>query len=318
MMSIRSACRLIPTLNYYKGLPCGIQLCRFSTCSVALQHPEHPGLTRLEGDIPPSPPRPPLPLMTNRKVKFSPKNRPLKQAWLETLSTVEDEKLGIVDLHPDIFATFPRIDILWWNIHWQSMYRKIRYDFANSRAEMKGGGRKPWPQKGSGRARHGSIRSPLWKGGGKAFGPRGPESYFFMLSVSQRVLGLRVALSVKYAQDSLHIVDSLDLPSDNPEYIENLIETRGWGLSVLFIDDTDVMPQSICEATGHIKQYNIMPVYGLNVHSILKHETLVLTLAAVEKIEEKLLFHMHKQDYRDRKFTLKDPPHEQPHQPLPK
>ena len=65
---------------------------------------------------------------------------------------------------------------------------------------MPGGGRKPWPQKGTGRARHGSIRSPLFKGGGKTFGPRGPKSYFYILSDQKRALGLRVALSVKYAQ----------------------------------------------------------------------------------------------------------------------
>lgn len=243
-----------------------------------------------------------LPIMTSRPLEFPPIHKPPKQAWLETLESIEDEKLGIVDLHPDIFATFPRLDMLWYNVYWQSRYRKIDYRFVRTRAEMKGGGRKPWPQKGTGRARHGSIRSPLWKGGGKCFGPRGPKPFFFMLSKSQRTLGLRTALTVKFAQDNLHIVDSLDLPSDDPEYLQELVESRGWGLSVLFVDDTDMVPQNIALATDEIKPYNIMPVYGLNVYSMLKHETLVLTIAALEKIEHKLLEQMHSLDCKEKPF----------------
>ncbi|CAD5119843.1 DgyrCDS8425 [Dimorphilus gyrociliatus] len=179
----------------------------------------------------------PLPLMTSRELYRVPKHQQAKQAWLETLSIINDKKLGIVDLHPDIFATFPRIDVLWWNTHWQSRYKKVNYEFVRNRAELPGGGRKPWPQKGTGRARHGSIRSPLWIGGGKTFGPRGPRGYFFMLGKKMRVLGLRTALSCKFAQDNLHIVNDLCLPTDEPGYLEELIESRGWGLSVLFVNE---------------------------------------------------------------------------------
>lgn len=245
-----------------------------------------------------------LPLMTSRKLQYAPPNRKPKQAWLESLSSVENQKLGLVDLHPDIFGTFPRLDLLWWNVFWQQRYRKINYDVVKTPAEMPGGGRKPWPQKGTGRARHGSIRSPLWNKGGKTFGPRGPRSYFFMLPVHTRVLGLRSALSCKYAQDGFHIVDSLDIPSEDPEFLKDLIESRGWGLSVLFVDDTDYMPKNISLATDEIKPYNLMPVYGLNVYSLLKHETVVLTLRAVEKIEEKLLFQMHKMDHLEEPFRM--------------
>lgn len=244
-----------------------------------------------------------LPLVTSRKLAHLPLNSHSKQAWLETLSTVEDEKLGIVDLHPDIFATFPRIDILWFNVFWQKLFRHVDYRHMNNRAEMRGGGRKPWPQKGTGRARHGSIRSPLFIGGGKTFGPRGPKSYFFMIPKSMRVLGLRVALTVKFAQDNLHIVDSLELPTDDPKYLTELIESRGWGLSVLFVDDTDIVSRNIAVATDKIKPYNIMPVYGLNVYSMLKHETLVLTTAALERIEQRLLSQMHSVNFREVPFS---------------
>merc|ERR1711868_32601 len=230
------------------------------------------------------------------------KSLPVKQAWLEELDTSRHNKLGILNLNSDIFGAFPRTDILWWNIHWQKNYRKINYDFLPNRGELKGGGRKPWPQKGSGRARHGSNRSPLWIKGGKTFGPRGPESKFFMLKQTMRVKGLKVALSVKYAQDNLHIVKSLDLSSDDPSYLTSLIESKEWGLSVLFVDTVDIMEGNFANALNGTPSYNVMPVYGLNVHSMLKHETLVLTEAALREIESKLEKQIDKLNWKEFKF----------------
>ena len=114
--------------------------------------------------------------------------------------------------------------------------RYVSFAHTKVRSEVRGGGRKPWPQKGTGRARHGTIRSPLWRGGGIAHGPRSPTSHFYMLPFFARVLGLRATLSVKLAQDDLHIVDSLEIPSDDPKYFEELVSSRNWGPSVLIVD----------------------------------------------------------------------------------
>lgn len=243
-----------------------------------------------------------LPVITSRKLLFpSPYSQP-KQAWLEGLSTLEDVKLGIVDLHPDIFGIYPRTDIVHQNVLWQRSYRRISYATSKSRAELPGGGRKPWPQKGSGRARHGSIRSPIWNKGGSAMGPRGPTSYFYMLSANLRAMGLRSMLSIKFAQDDLHIVENLEIPMDDPEYLTTLADVRFWGDSVLFIDDNDLLPRNTAIALSEIPHFNAMPVYGLNVYSMLKHQTLVLTLAAVEKIEQRLLTRLHSTT-RERKWA---------------
>ncbi|GFO33494.1 50S ribosomal protein l4 [Plakobranchus ocellatus] len=243
------------------------------------------------------------PVVTSRSLKFPTKHTYPRLAWLESMDSVESKKLGILDLHPDVFAVYPRIDILHQNVHWQQMYRYIDYNFEKSRAELRGGGRKPWPQKGLGKARHGSIRSPLWIRGAKAHGPRGPTSYFYVLPRAVRGLGLRVALSCKYAQNDLVVVDSFDsLPSSDPEFMAEMADVRFWGYSVLFVDDTDVMPENIAVSSSGNDGFSLMPAYGLNVYSILKHETLVMTMAALEKVEKKLLEEMHSTD-RQRKFV---------------
>ncbi|OAD62407.1 39S ribosomal protein L4, mitochondrial [Eufriesea mexicana] len=219
-----------------------------------------------------------------------------REVWLENLDTVQRKKLGLVILHPHVYATSPRIDIIHQNVRWQRIYRFVSYAHTKTRAEVRGGGRKPWPQKGLGKARHGSIRSPLWRGGGIIHGPRSPTPHFYMLPFFTRVAGLTSTLSVKLAQDDLYIINNLEIPTNEPSYIEKLIEERNWGPSVLFVDTDDIMPKNISEATYTIKHVNLMPVYGLNVYSMLKHNTLVLTERAARLIEDKILYHLHRPD----------------------
>lgn len=171
-----------------------------------------------------------------RKLLFPPKYVKPRQVWLESLDSIDERKLGILELHPDIFAANPRIDIIHQNIKWQQMYRFVSYAHTKSRFEVRGGGRKPWPQKGLGRARHGSRRSPLFKGGGVIHGPKSPTPHFYMLPFFTRLHGLTSALSIKLAQDDLHIVDSLEIPSEESDYMQELVKSRLWGPSVLFVD----------------------------------------------------------------------------------
>lgn len=211
-----------------------------------------------------------------------------------------------MELHPDVFAGMPRIDVIHQNFEWQRKYSYVNWTKSYNRAELPGSGRKPWPQKGLGKARHGSRRSPLWLGGGRAHGPRPPTPHFYMLGFDHRVAGLVATLSVKLAQDDMKIVRDLELPTDDPKYLLNLIDERLWGPSVLIVDDDDYSPRNITAATDSIPQVHICPVYGLNVYSMLKFHTLVLTVPAVKKIEEKLLFHMNRTDANamNRKFKV--------------
>lgn len=175
--------------------------------------------------------------ITKKEWAFQPQYTKPREVWIENLDTIEEQKLGLFELHPMVYAAPPRLDIIHQNVIWQRKIRFVSWAHTKTRAEVRGGGRKPWPQKGMGRARHGSIRSPLWRGGGVAHGPRSGKSHFFMLPFYSRIHGLTTTLSSKLAQDDLHVVKDLELPTDEPEYLIELIEKRNWGPSVLLIDE---------------------------------------------------------------------------------
>lgn len=211
-----------------------------------------------------------------------------KQVWLKSLET--GEKLAIVELHDFVFGVQPRIDVIHRVVVWQRAKKRAGTAKVKDRSEVRGGGRKPWRQKGLGKARHGSIRSPIWRGGGVVHGPRGPVSYDYTLPKKIRRLGLRSALSVKLSQGDLHIVDSLQLSSHKTKDFLVLLEKQNWK-SVLFVDGGDV-DETMCRASANLQTVDVLPSRGLNVYSILLRNTLVLTLGAVRMLEEHLL-----QDY---------------------
>ena len=121
-----------------------------------------------------------------------------RQAWIETLDA-NNEARDLIRLHPDIWGVRPRIDVLWSNIDWQKRYKTVLYNDVKDRYDLHEGGR-PWQRKGGGRSRHRSRQSPLWIQGGKAHGPRGPRTDFYMLPYITRITGLIHALSAKFAQ----------------------------------------------------------------------------------------------------------------------
>lgn len=208
-----------------------------------------------------------------------------KQAWVRCFET--GEKLGIIELSDFVFGARPRLDILHRVVVWQRA--KIRAGTAKvkDRSEVRGGGKKPRPQKGSGHARQGSIRAPHFVGGGVVHGPRGPVSYEYTLPKKVRRLGLRVALSVKFSQGDLKIVDSLQIPSHKTRDLEPILKMHEWN-SVLLVDGSDAADTNLCLASSNLQYVDVLPSKGLNVYSILLRETLVLTVGAVRMLEERL------------------------------
>ena len=212
---------------------------------------------------------------------------PIKpQAWL--LDFESGKKLGLIDLHERVFGRQPRLDIMQRVVVWQRA--KIRAGTAKvkTRKEVRGGGRKPWPQKGFGRARQGSIRAPQWRGGGVVHGPRGPVSYDYTLPKKVRALGLCSALSVKFAQGDLYVVDSLSLSgSHKTKLLLEILEKHKWN-SVLLCDGGQSVDVNLALASQNIPTVDVLPSIGLNVYSILLRDKLVLSIGAIRLLEERL------------------------------
>jgi len=184
-----------------------------------------------------------------------------REVWVESLATKETQLTSIMPLHPDVWAVYPRMDIIHQNLVWQQKYNVVNYNHVKNVREMiyaHGGGAKPWRQKGTGRARQGSRRAPQWVRGGKVHGPKGPKPLYYMLPWHVRVYGLMHTLSVKLMQDDLHVVEDLELPSEDPEYLKDLVRTRNWAPSVLLVDTVDNFPANITAATDDIPHINLM------------------------------------------------------------
>ncbi len=153
------------------------------------------------------------------------------------------------------------------------------------RGEVRGGGRKPWRQKGTGRARAGSSRSPLWRGGGVLFGPK-PRDYSFSLPKKVRRLALRSALSSKILEASIVVVEDINLAEAKTRDMVKLLKALSVNKKALVV--TAEADESVLRSTRNIEGVKALEVEGLNVLDLLRHDVLVITKAAVTKTEEVL------------------------------
>ncbi|MEL0252702.1 MAG: 50S ribosomal protein L4 [Novosphingobium sp.] len=188
---------------------------------------------------------------------------------------------GEVELSDDVFGLEPRADILHRVVTWQLENRRGIARKARERSDVARTGKKFGRQKGGGTARHGDRAAPIFIGGGKAHGPRVRE-FNISLNKKVRALGLKMALSSK-AKAGLVIVDSLDIDAKTKALVGQLSKAN-WGKKVLVIDG-DAVNDNFAKAARNIVGVNVLPAIGANVYDILKHDTLVLTRSAVEKLE---------------------------------
>ena len=189
---------------------------------------------------------------------------------------------GDVELNDDVFGLEPRADILHRVVTWQLENRRGIARATRERSEVARTGKKFGRQKGGGTARHGDRRAPIFIGGGKAHGARRRE-FDVSLNKKVRALGLKMALSSK-ALSGLVIVDSLELKDAKTKGAAIQLAKANWGKKVLVIDGTSVN-EGFARATRNLVGINVLPAMGANVYDILKHDTLVLTRAAVEQLE---------------------------------
>lgn len=189
---------------------------------------------------------------------------------------------GEVELSDDVFGIAPRAGILHRVVTWQLENRRGTARPARERSDVARTGKKLGNQKGGGTARHGDRAAPIFIGGGKAHGPR-KRDFNVSLNKKIRALGLRMALSSK-AQGSLVVIDSLELTEARTRVLGLQLAKANWGNKVLVIDG-DAVNEGFARAAGNLVGINVLPAIGANVYDILKHDTLVLTRAAVEKLE---------------------------------
>lgn len=152
-----------------------------------------------------------------------------------------------------------------------------------TRGEVSGGGRKPWIQKHTGRARQGSIRSPQWRHGGIAFGPK-PRDYRKALPRAMRRKALQCVLSEKIRGDRLICVDSLDSLDGKTKSMKQVLENLNISGSVLVV--TEEAQQSVARAGGNLKQVWTLPSDLVNANDVLKRQTILITVGAVRRISE--------------------------------
>jgi len=197
------------------------------------------------------------------------------------IHTIEAKTAGSIELADHIFGLEPRADLIHRVIQWQLNKRQQGTHQAKSRGEISRTTKKLGPQKGSGGARHGSRKSGIFVGGGKAFGPR-LRSHETSLNKKIRALGLRHAISSKAKDQSLLILDAA-ASDGKTKTLVNAFEKLG--LANALIIDGAAVNESFAKAARSIPNIDVLPIQGINVYDILRRKKLVLTKAAVEALE---------------------------------
>ncbi len=203
------------------------------------------------------------------------------------------KKIEVKNLSSEKVRDITLNDSIWANeVHEDALKKMVRLQLAatrqgthktKNRSEVSGGGRKPWKQKGTGRARQGSIRATQWVGGGIAHGVQ-PRDYGFKINKKERVLALKSALSDKMANNAVVVFESLELPSLKTKDVKKLVETAKLEGKVLFVTESDCENLYMaCRNLGYA--YHIL-ANEINVLDIINADTLVLDEAAVKAIEE--------------------------------
>ncbi|GAA3633466.1 50S ribosomal protein L4 [Lactobacillus hamsteri] len=190
---------------------------------------------------------------------------------------------GEVTLNDKVFGIEPNESVVFDAIIRQRAGQRQGTSKVKNRSAVRGGGKKPWRQKGTGRARQGSIRSPQWRGGGIVFGPT-PRSYAYAMPRKQRRLAIKSVLSQKLIDKDLIVLDKLTMSAPKTkEFVSMLDSLKVEGKALVVSDDKNVQLSA-----RNLPKVKVVPVNGLNVEDAVNYDKLILTQDAVKKIEEVL------------------------------
>lgn len=195
-------------------------------------------------------------------------------------------KVDTIELDDRVFNVESRDQLVQQVVVWQQAKRRSGNAATKTRGQISGGGKKPWRQKGTGRARAGTNRSPIWVGGGTVFGPH-PRSYAFSLPKKVRKEALRSVLSSRLRDNNLFVVDKIELESPKTKLFLETVKAMGLDTGkTLFV--TSEKNETLSRSSRNLYQVMILPTEGLNVYDLLRYDRLVLLQDAVPKIHERL------------------------------
>ncbi|EPY06947.1 50S ribosomal protein L4 [Paenibacillus sp. E194] len=192
-------------------------------------------------------------------------------------------QVGEIELSDSVFGIEPNKHVLHDAVVMQLASMRQGTHKVKGRSEVRGGGRKPWKQKGTGRARQGSIRSPQWVGGGTVFGPT-PRSYAYKLPKKVRRLAIKSALSSKVLAEQIIVIDSLALNTPKTKEFAAVLNNLKVDRKALV-----VLPEyndNVALSARNIPSVKLVAADGVNVYDVLRHEKLIITKDAVQKVEE--------------------------------
>ena len=192
-------------------------------------------------------------------------------------------KVAQIDVSDTIFDAPVREHLFYDVVRMQLAGRRSGTAATKTRSEVSGGGKKPWKQKGTGRARAGSSRSPLWRGGGTMFGPS-PRSYEYAVPKKVRKLALCSALSMKRKENKMLIVDKLELQEIKTAAFVTLLKQLGFSNVLIIAQENSNLEKS----ARNVPQVKVLRPEGLNVYDVLRYENLIITQPCVEKIQGRL------------------------------
>jgi large subunit ribosomal protein L4 len=199
-----------------------------------------------------------------------------------TVKSLSNKKVGTLELREDVFAAPVNEALLHEAVrHYLASQRRGTHK-TKTRAEVSGGGRKPYRQKGTGRARHGSTRSPLWRHGGVIHGPQ-PRDYSYLLPRKMRLGALRGALSAKLAAEKLAVVDKFELENHKTREFRALLDKLGVGKTLLIVE-TGANP-NLERASSNLRGVKVVLSREVHPYHLLAHDRVLFSQAAVEKLQ---------------------------------
>jgi large subunit ribosomal protein L4 len=197
--------------------------------------------------------------------------------------SIEKKKVGDIELVDEVFGAKVNTALFYEVVKAQLASRRRGTHKSLTKAEVRGGGKKPWKQKHTGRARSGSIRNPHWVGGGTAFGPK-PRDYSYTPPKKVRQGALRSALSLRLRDKQLTVIDGFSFDKPKTKQMEKFLETFGTESALI----VDVENKNLMLSTRNLAKAKFLPNVGLNVYDVLRYKHLYMTKAAVAEVVTKL------------------------------